>query len=588
MISSAASAGLLWVYIAVLALLPYATVSLPTHVGLYVQAALVAIWTGFGLVVGVIRRRRGSAESPRVALLVRGVVLYGAVSLIGAAVGLLRGNEPVLLVGQLVSMALLPMGFATVVLLAEWDPRRHLAVGLTVAGLLAALVHISYWLYRLSTHDPAMRLYLPNGVSFGGLALLALLMAIVVRGHLSEFPAIVATVSIASLTTYVLGTQTRSLLITSAFSIVIFITYRHSWKTWFRPRLFLPVTAAIVALASVSGAAGLWWNAPRPDILPNSNFESPFWRELPGVSYTQHAESAKDDRSLRWSCSDERQFYQVTEPFGITGATSYRLSSESRSEEVGAAWLFVVFQSTTGDALSTIPLELHASEEWLGASRTIRSPSTATTARLTLGCVSSSRGDWWLRNLKVENLGHGLMPVLGHQIVFATQRMLHLPRVVTQGEPNADPSLSYRLMESRAVRDALRDADLITVLFGKGLGARLDFETLGYDIHGQLVKVENPNYLHNFYAFLAYKTGFVGLLTVLASFVMWAWGLHRCARHSEDPFDVAFHGAASAAFLGYALWSLVAPEILDFRNAPIWGAVLGAAAVSRYQASAVG
>jgi peptidoglycan biosynthesis protein MviN/MurJ (putative lipid II flippase) len=89
--------------------------------------------------------------------------------------------------------------------------------------------------------------------------------------------------------------------------------------------------------------------------------------------------------------------------------------------------------------------------------------------------------------------------------------------------------------------------------------------------------VEHPNYIHNFYVFLLFKLGLVGMAAVVSAIVLWIQSpLSHLRTLPPGSPDRVFLAAVVAAWVSYAIWSLASPEILDFRMAPLWGFLVGA------------
>jgi O-antigen ligase len=174
------------------------------------------------------------------------------------------------------------------------------------------------------------------------------------------------------------------------------------------------------------------------------------------------------------------------------------------------------------------------------------------------------------------------------EVVGGLAGMLHRPpdpgSGPTPGVAASDASIAFRFRETRAVVAAIKQVSWPWWLVGQGLGATFAFDTVGYDNRGNVVRYERPNYIHNFYLFLLFKLGVLGALAVLTALAMWTWTAAKGARaQPADTADRWFLAAAAAAWVTYIVWSVAAPEILDFRLAPVWG-LLVALTASKLQA----
>ena len=146
-----------------------------------------------------------------------------------------------------------------------------------------------------------------------------------------------------------------------------------------------------------------------------------------------------------------------------------------------------------------------------------------------------------------------------------------------------DPTLWFRFKEAAAVVHAIGAESWARRLVGAGLGATVALDTKGYNNSGQVVQFGETNYLHNYYLFLAYKLGMLGTLLVLAALAAVVVAAVRGgSRFAGGLPERLFLSAVAGSWVAYAFMSLAAPEILDFRMAPLWGLLFAVAArVSR-------
>jgi O-antigen ligase len=100
----------------------------------------------------------------------------------------------------------------------------------------------------------------------------------------------------------------------------------------------------------------------------------------------------------------------------------------------------------------------------------------------------------------------------------------------------------------------------------------------GYDNRGHMVWYGDVNYIHNLYLFLLFKLGLIGTVAVLAALALWiGWAIRSTLRlpHGERR---AFLAATAAIWIGYCVWALTSPELIDFSMAPLFGLLVAASA----------
>jgi hypothetical protein len=91
---------------------------------------------------------------------------------------------------------------------------------------------------------------------------------------------------------------------------------------------------------------------------------------------------------------------------------------------------------------------------------------------------------------------------------------------------------------------------------------------------GEPIISRETNYLHNFYLFLIFKLGVLGSIAVLMSVALLA--LHLALLFGESTGELrSFAGAILVVWGLYLTWAVVAPEIIDFRIAPLLGLCTG-------------
>jgi hypothetical protein len=178
--------------------------------------------------------------------------------------------------------------------------------------------------------------------------------------------------------------------------------------------------------------------------------------------------------------------------------------------------------------------------------------------------------------LTVERVRPAMAARIFNRIAEVTRRAPNPQMGHGVGTISRDPSIAYRINEMAAIVNAIRTRSWSSFIVGQGLGATFLFNGLGYDDHGNLVPLDRMNYIHNFYLFLLFKLGTLGTVEVLSALTLFLLTAVRAARDpSCSGADLRFLAAAAAAWITYLLWSVASPEILDFRFAPFWGALVG-------------
>ena len=180
-------------------------------------------------------------------------------------------------------------------------------------------------------------------------------------------------------------------------------------------------------------------------------------------------------------------------------------------------------------------------------------------------------------DLSIEILGGRGISILAKQSATIIDRGARLFDALTDPAGRDDHSIALRIAESRQLLGRFTEGSLGRQIIGHGLGATYAFKTFGRDVDGSRIIVERPNYIHNFYIFLLFKLGLVGMAAVIVALVLWTRApLSHLRNIPRGEPERAFLAAVVAAWVGFMVWSLASPEILDFRMAPLWGFLVGA------------
>jgi O-antigen ligase len=534
-------AGAVSVAAAAVVLSPLLTTTLPFQRALIVQAALVLGITLLLLALGVLRRGwRDRVAALRPVML--GVVLYTAAALQGTVVALVRGNDLKLAAGQLLAMGLLPIAAVAALGVSTTPSWRAFATGLVGAVAAGTLVQGIVAGPAMLAHFPGTRLMLPNAVSVSGAAAMALLFALALTRSGLTSARVLAWAAAALTVALIFVSGIRSQWLVLPFGLACLFAIALGPRTLFSRRIALAWGTALVVVAGAAAVTAWWWTRPRPNLASGT------------LDTTTGARDATATVSLPGGTVRVRG--------GLTcrgsGIVYMRLRGTGEAPT-----------NAPGRVVPLIVAGAAPSEFWI-----VHRPLPAETAlavRLedpsNLGCRTTM--------FAVEAIAPGQLA----EVVAGLAGMLHRPpdpgSGTTPGVAAGDASIAFRLRETRAILTAIREASWPWRLVGQGLGATFAFDTVGYDNRGNVVRYERPNYIHNFYLFLLFKLGVLGALAVVTALAIWAWTAANGARaQPAGTADRWFLAAAAAAWVTYIAWSLAAPEILDFRLAPLWGIVV--------------
>ena len=475
------------------------------------------------------------------------LALYGAAAIQGTAVALARGNDTALVAGQFLSMALLPMGAAAALGLLRQGGWRPFATGLVAAAGAGGLFQLIMTLPTAINGPLGFRLMMPNAGSFSGVAPLVLFLAgALARGRGRRARALLWAVG-AVMAAIILGTGIRSQWLVLPAGVAAYAALAAG-----RARLLSRRTIAIVApVVLVLGAGAIfttwWWFKPRPTLA----------REAPasGVAGPGEPIVFALPGGVRGAVRVEGTLTCRAPGYVLLGAQGP--SAGGPIDQIGVAGAVAAqFQMVVAPRPGAARLALEFND-----------PQS-------LGCTAS-------RLTAVE-----LWPPLLARSVARLAALVHRPPDPGAGTaPEAfaqDASIAFRLRETRAIAREIRNSAWPTRILGHGLGATYSIDTLGYDSRGHVESFKNPNYIHNFYLFLPFKLGLFGAVEVLAALGIWVWVAVAGARaRPVGTADRLFFAGAAASWITYILWSAAAPEILDFRMAPIWGMLAAATAAAR-------
>ena len=520
----------------------------PGVAGDVAQAAWILTVTLVLVAVGL-ARMRGRADLGLESPLMAGAFLYGGAATLGAAVALARGNDPKFAAGQLLSMGLVPLA----ALGCRWNGgaaafRRLAAVVCAYSGALCA-AGFAWGLVQIARGRDPLRFRLPDGSAPTGSAIAAILLAVALATASSGWRRRLALTAAGFVSAYVVVSSVRSLWIAAACALVCFAPL-----AWGRARVArVPVIARAAGLVVLTAAAlagwFAWWGHARPDLMgwaPSS--------ANPSVVAATRAPLAEGTYRVRGTVAFDSP--------GRVTIEIRRAGSEPLAEPSGI--LTVAGTRAAGTEFTRV---------------VILAPPAG---RIEVALADPSGGGSSLAGVTVERLGPAWVGGLVVWVSNAAARPPDPDAGPGAGAFTGDASIAFRLKESRAALGGFARAGWPARLLGHGLGARLDLSADGYDGHGRVIHFDRPNYIHNFYLFLLFKLGILGTLTVLAALLLWIAtpAVAAVRLPPGDPRRVAL-AACAALWVGYSVWALAGPEILDFRLATVWGLLLAATPLNR-------
>ena len=541
----------------VIALAPLATSWLPFESALRAQAVLIVLTlavAGLPQARHAVERLRGLPKP-----LAAGIGLYLGAALWGAAVGLASGNATRDVLGQSLSMLLVPLGVAAFAVIPRFSAKA-LVDGLSVAGAVTLALHLGAMLHSesIGPYFRNFRFDTPAGsfVTAGGMIVLLCLARFETDGsRLALLGACAGLVLLA-------GGMSRGAWISTVLGIFFLSLLQRGW----RHRTLVVLLRALPILCAAVVLAGLL--TPR---IGTRMLESP----------------AVDVPS--------RKARMLLPEAPVDGTSVHALEIEIGGAGPAAAQLLVWIQGLDG----TGRVVLRARHQLTGSELSSRSSVVVTLPpsmrRLRIGATSRS-GAWSIDGVTVRTLRSPLLATLKTVLGPA----VHEPNVIVRGghtrmgrwiealvrraeqataafwRPTGDASLGYRIREWSAVRAQWSRAGGLRLLLGQGLGARFPFRNPSRNARGEPVMAEQANYIHDFYVFLLFKLGIAGVLALAGLFLVAGWTGWSAWKGRHCPEWSWFLAAAAAAWITYLIWSLTSPEILDFRMAPLWGAVVAA------------
>ncbi|HKI86546.1 MAG TPA: hypothetical protein VKA53_07360 [Thermoanaerobaculia bacterium] len=564
------------VFAAVLAIAPFASVPLPFRASLYLQAALAVALTG--CLLGLLwRRPRNAWRRARSVsgMMWVGVALYGGTAILGLLVAVAAGRDLKRAAGQFLAMGLLAAAAVGAFALRGNRAWSNLSLGLTMGAAAGASIDLLHWAWSLLRGNPLLRLTFANAVNASSVSLMALPFALALAFHRpSRFVGWALT---PLLLLDIIGSGVRSLWLVTIAVILLLLIGRFGWNWLLSRRALGWAGVLIVALAVLGLALISAGKTARPVPGGTGKAASIF---APSSALGAAGETRGVVR-FAWPRGGSPSPAAFSAPFGIRAGRAFDLTACVLPGAEGRAAIEILWLGEGRRILGMNRLELERRSPTGCVSRSLTSPLGATAARLVFRGGSLS-GLWRLHSIALDDAGPAWIAPLTRQLGFEMSRarslveFLHHPSKIDEGTV----TIRFRLQESLAVLRQFRSSSLVEKVFGHGLGALLPLHLYGFDNRGHWIHYSEVNFIHNFYFFLLFKVGILGLIAVCAALLCWMTYLYLLLRRGLSEPVRSFVLASLIAWLGFAVWSLAAPEILDFRLAPLWGLMLGVAAAS--------
>jgi hypothetical protein len=532
------------VAIATVFLAPLLTVRMPYRVSLVAQAALMLSAT-LALVVFAVAQKGWRARPAPPRFLVLGVALYAAAAVQGAVVAILRGNDLTLAAGQLLAMGLLPLAAVGAFGCFPALGWRSFAAGVIAGVTAGALLQIALTRWTSLGFPGGARLMLPNALSASGTAPLALLLALALSRSGRPLARALTWASAAVIVVLLLGSKVRSEWLVMPVGIAVYLAVVLGRTRLLTRRVVAGSAIVVLLVGAAIAVTAWWWTRPRTNLAQGT---------------------------LNSGLAGEAGTAAALLPEAATGAIRVRGVLTCRG--TGEVWISANGAGAAPEVASPIRQRLDVAGS-APAGFLLVLPPRAAKGSLSLRLEDPVGLECRSTALMVERIAPALAAALVGRLVESFSRP---PDPGAGSEPGAfaaDASIAFRVREMSAVLGAVRSGSWLSWIVGHGLGATFALDTIGYDNRGNIVRINRPNYIHNFYLFLPFKLGALGTVEVLAALGLFVLAAVRGARvQPTGSPERRFMAAAAAAWITYIAWSAAAPEILDFRLAPFWGVLV--------------
>lgn len=535
----------------VMVLIPYATVTLSFRTALWAQGGTIVALVGvFGLLALPTLPRRWQRVPAGIRI---GLAAYSLAAVWGCVVGLWNDNPLGYVASQGASMLLLPAAFAAFLGGRDVLTPTAFVTGMGVAAAIALAVHLGALLgvgHLLPPPGEQVRLALRNEVAIGGPAVLGYLS---VLGWWWSTRRPVAMVAVVGLVTLVLGTMSRgawlaALVGTVAWAIATGAATLRA-VAWFAVGL----TFALAVLALTAGRI-----AARDEV-----------RLVPQLATVEAADGAPDrERTYALSAEGDPEKWVPLVAELETSARGLDVDLWLRGPRGSNAVLEVEGFDGTGDSPCG---RFTTTQPGRGAWERILLVKLLPCRAVSLDLSVFTSAGTWLVSAPVLRPHRGLLST------WVSAVWARVASAVTPGRTLlGDGNIAYRLREWKAVRSVWCEASTLRILTGHGLGAVFSFTNSAWDSKGQRTTLPTASYIHNYYVFLGFKLGVAGIVALLG-LISIGQSLFLQRVHPDATADERWLApAVAAALVGYSVWSITSPELLDFRVAPVLGAAIAA------------
>jgi hypothetical protein len=560
---------------AAVVLLPYATVTLRHRPALVVQAVGILVVVLSMLALGAWRHGRWNPRSDESRVPLAGLGIWTAAALAGGVSGLLHGNNAALVVGQLLSLGLLPLGALAGAAVSGTGVWRWFRWGLVGATTAAVLVHLVFWVWSLARGAVFGRLQFHNGVSPAGVSLLALLAALSLAVGGERRQRIVGACCAGAISMLIFASAVRSLWLVSVLAVVVFLVvaaYRGG-----AARLLLGAAAGVLGcIAVVCGLVAVWLSPARLNLVPDGGIGPAPRIATPSLAVVP-APAEQGGFAFAWEPSTPHSV--VLAKVGVGEGGIYRLRAWLRGSGEGVARVALHCKAPWAGYCGSGFVSSMPTGAWRLGQSVFLLPAGSTICQLCLEIDEGATGTWLARPVSLERLGDAsFVPLLALQLHAIWERTAVVLADFLAGAGIQDASIAGRLAESAAVVKAVREGGVMEKVFGHGLGATYHYTSSTRDAEDRWQTLEFSNYIHNFYLFLVFKLGVLGAAAMVGALALWiGWTARNASLLVPGPEGI-FLAAAALAWVAYTLWSVACPEILDFRVAPLWGLLLVASA----------
>jgi hypothetical protein len=539
--------------IAGLALVPYVAIALPFETGLRCQAAVtLAI---LALVGGTAWRGAVAAVRALPRAVRWGLLLYGGAAAWGTAVGLVSGNPLRYVVSQALSMALLPAGALAFSAHSRFRG-RELGRGLAIAAVTALAIHALAlavpWVG--SVLEPSeLRFTLRYATGFSGrdvlAALVALAFALAAGSRLGAAGGVAALILVA-------GSMSRGAWAATVAGLLIVgvLLAGHATRR-------APVVTAVVGVVLAAAIALVAWGGGGAP-LRRFDFEDP----AAGAAWTRSSAARSGSGAAEVVLSAPQPAHALTPPVPVA-SPALAIDCWVQGELGKQASLWVRAKDADGRTIRMLGTRMRGVSGWVPMQWVVLLPLHTTTVQVGLW---GRDGRWLVDDLAIETLSGSLA---------AAARALR-DRLTSVGwaatDPAADATVSYRLGELGAIMGRWRDGGLGRVAIGYGLGARFTFLNAGWSAAGQRTLEPEASYIHDFFVFLAFKLGLAGIAALGGLLLVAVWTAASAWAGRGRPAESWVLASGAAVWAAYLLWGVSSPEVIDFRVAPLLGALVAA------------